>query len=386
MNRRFDVVVLGGGLAGAALALALARAQRQVAIVDARLPGPPVAADPRAYAISPSAAAFLDALGVWRHFDARHLAPVAAMDIRGDRGGRLRFSAYEARCEALAWIVEAERLEGELREAARRQPQVSFFAPARPAALARDETMATLTLADGSRIAAPLLVGADGRDSWLRQTAGIAARHRDYHETGVVATFAAERPHGDTARQWFLADSVLAWLPLPGERISIVWSAPAPLAETLLACSPEALALRVAAAGDHALGRLSPLAPARGFPLRLTRVADPLSARVALIGDAAHGIHPLSGHGINLGFADARELAAAIAACAPDEDIGSERTLRRYRRARAEEVLLVQQTTDGLRQLFASRVPGLDWLRNAGLSLTDRISPVKSLLVRYAMG
>ena len=144
--------------------------------------------------------------------------------------------------------------------------------------------------------------------------------------------------------------------------------------------------VRLAAAGDHVLGHLSPIGAARGFPLRLIRVPNPIASRVALIGDAAHGIHPLSGHGINLGFSDARELAAAIADCPAGGDVGHGRVLRRYRRRRAEEVRLFQETTHGLRQLFASEAPGLSLLRNLGLSVTDRLPRVKSLLTRYAMG
>ena len=387
MKRDVDVASLGGGLAGASLALALRDSGRRVAVVDARpANAAATSGDPRAYAISPTAMAFLEDIGVWRHLDPRRLGTVSAMDICGDRGGRLRFSAFEAKREALAWMVEADALETELRETARRQAGIDWLAPATPTALSQSADEARLTLASGERLSARLVVGADGRDSWLRDAAGIAAATTGYGEQGIAACYACEHAHGDTARQWFLTDSVLAWLPLPDQRISIVWSAPDALAERLTALDPEALALRVAAAGDHVLGHLSPIGAARGFPLRLIRVPNPIASRVALIGDAAHGIHPLSGHGINLGFSDARELAAAIADCPAGGDVGHERVLRRYRRRRAEEVRLFQETTHGLRQLFASEAPGLSLLRNLGLSVTDRLPRVKSLLTRYAMG
>lgn len=385
---RHDLLIIGGGLAGAALALALRESGRRVAVFDARPAGATTGADadPRAYAISPAAAALLDEIGVWRHLGPTDLQPVSAMDIRGDLGARLRFTAYEARAEALAWLVEAGRLENELRETARRQAQVRWIAGAKPVGIERHETEVTIQLADGRRHAAPLVVGADGRDSWLRDAAGIACAASDYGEQGIAACYACETPHGDTARQWFLRDGVLAWLPLAGQRISIVWSTPDAQAERLLALDPQALALRVAAAGDHALGRLTAIGPARAFPLRITRVPDPIAERIALVGDAAHAIHPLSGHGINLGLIDARELAAAIASCPPGTDIGDGRILRRYRRARAEEVRVLQEATHGLRRLFAAEAPGLPALRNLGLALTDRLPRVKSLLARYAMG
>ncbi len=387
-----DLIIVGGGPAGCALALAVAGTKRRVTLVDAR-DAPHAydrhaanANDPRAYAISPAAAAFLDDIGVWRHLDPRACAPVTAMDITGDRGARLRFTAYQARCEALAWIVEAASLENELRETARRQSHITVLAPASPSSLNVSADNAKLILADGTCVHAPLVIGADGRDSWLRDAVGLATHSHDYEERGVVVCFACEKPHADTARQWFLGDSVLAWLPLPDQRISIVWSAPEPLASDLLAATPESLALRVAAAGDHTLGCLKALTPARAFPLRMTRVTNPIAHRVALLGDAAHGIHPLSGHGINLGFLDARDMAKALGDCRAFEDIGALRVLQRYRRARTEETLVMQQATHGLHGLFASKAPGLGLMRNLGLTLADRLPLLKSNLARYAMG
>ena len=188
------------------------------------------------------------------------------------------------------------------------------------------------------------------------------------------------------ARQWFRDDGVLAWLPLPGERISIVWSAPDALAAELLALPADALAARVAAAGGEQLGKLTQITAPSAFALRLLRVPATVAPRLALIGDAAHGIHPLSGHGINLGYQDARVLAELLAATPEWQDIGSERLLSRYQRARREETLLLQYTTDTLRRLFREKLPGLKPLRNIGMNLTNALPVVKNLLVRYALG
>lgn len=382
----YDLVIIGGGLAGACLAVALRDSGRRIALVEHQPPIRPAGWDARVYAISPASQRFLADIGAWRHLDARRIAPVAAMDIAGDAGGRLRFSAYEAGCEALAWIVEASALATELWETARRQGNVTLFCPRRPAGLAIHAEHATLTLDDGQTVAARLVVGADGRDSWVREASGLTAAEHAYGELGVVANFACERPHGDTACQWFLRDGVLAWLPLPEQQISIVWSTPAAHAQTLLGLTPDALALRVAAVGDHRFGALRLVTPPAAFPLKLVSVPQCIAPRTALLGDAAHGIHPLSGHGINLGFLDARELAAIIRAAPAPQDLGFDGLLRRYRRSRREETLLLQQGTHGLHELFRGAAPGLAPLRNVGLSAVDRLPFLKSTFARYAMG
>lgn len=382
----FDLIIVGGGLAGASLAVALRQTRLRIALVESAPPRRPEGWDARIYAISPANAAFLDRIGIWEHLDVTRIAPIQAMEVFGDRGGKLRFSAYETGVAELGWIMESALMACELWESVKRQANVSRFCPARPAALQFRHDAAVLTLEDGTCLAARLLVGADGRDSWVRREAGLEAKVTPYGEKGVVANFNTEKPHRGTAWQWFRDDGVLAYLPLPGKRMSIVWSTPDAEADRLCALSPDALAERVAAAGQQVLGRLETITPAAAFALRLIRVPRTVAPRLALVGDAAHGIHPLSGHGINLGFQDARVLAELLAAAQPWQDIGAEAFLRRYQRARKEETLLMQTTTDTLRRLFRDNPPGLAPLRNLGLSLTDRLLPIKSLLVRYALG
>ena len=248
------------------------------------------------------------------------------------------------------------------------------------------EKSVELSLAEGQSLSTKLLVGADGGDSWVRGAAGLQAIATPYGEMGLVANFECEHPHRGIARQWFRDDGVLAWLPLPGNRSSVVWSTPDVHAGELLALPAEALALRVASAGGDVLGSLKLLTPASAFPLRLLRVPQTIGSRVALLGDAAHGIHPLSGHGINLGYQDAKALAALLAATPEWQDVGSERLLQRYQRARREETLLVQYTTHTIRRLFRETLPGMRPLRNLGLGLTNTLPVVKNALVRYALG
>lgn len=385
---KFDIVIVGGGLAGLALAVALKRSRWSIALVEARPPVPVVAEgwDARIYAISPANVRFLDRIGAWAHLDQARMMPVAAMEVHGDAGGRLDFSAYDAGVAELAWIAEASLVQRELWETARRQGNVTLFCPGVPRELTFGDDQATLTLADGRKLAGGLVVAADGADSWTRAAAGIGVDFKPYGQHGVVANFAIERPHRQTACQWFRADGILAYLPLPGNLISIVWSTPVAHADELLALSPQMLCDRVADAGGRRFGGLLPVTPPAAFPLRFMRAPRMVAPRLALIGDAAHAIHPLSGHGINLGFQDALVLAETLAACPAHIDCGDLAWLRRYERARREEVVALQSVTDGLQKLFAPAAGPLPALRNIGLNLTQRLPIVKDALMRYAMG
>ncbi len=228
-------------------------------------------------------------------------------------------------------------------------------------------------------------MGADGPDSAVRRDAHIASSEHPYAETAVVAHFDTEREHGGVARQWFRADGVLAWLPLPGKRISIVWSAPNAHAETLAADAPEALEHRVRDAGAAALGDMKLISALGRFPLRSIEVPEPTAPGVVLAGDSAHAIHPLAGQGVNLGFRDAAVLAEILAARTELERPGDPRVLRRYSRARREDVTALHFVTEGLDRLFASGGPGARVFRNLGLRLVDSQEWAKASLADRAM-
>ena len=396
----YDLIIVGGGLTGSALAVALADTSLKIALVDARAParprGWPAQWDNRVYAISPGSADLLTEVGCWPHLAQERLQRVERMVVRGDAGGEIDFSAFETGTEELAWIVESSEMACELWTTVSRQRNVTCLCPATPAALTVEAESAVLTLESGQVLCGKLLVGADGRESWVRNQMGLSSQHDPYNELGVVANFRTELPHFGSAYQWFREDGVLAYLPLSGgedgasvehrgRMMSMVWSAPEAIARELLAESAEALAERVANAGGNQLGRLQLMAPAAGFPLKLVRVPQVVVPRVALIGDAAHGIHPLTGHGVNLGFQDVRVLADLIRNARPVDDLGDMRLLSRYQRARKEEVVMLQSVTDAMRKLFASQAPGLAPLRNLGLSLTNRLGPLKTMLIRYAL-
>lgn len=378
-----DLAIVGAGLAGAALARA-ARGLRVALLAEAATPAAPAGPfDARVYAITPGNAAFLDSLGAWPVGQA---TPVRAMRVFGDDGrAHLEFDAYRAGAEALAWIAEERALQAALR-AALEASEVSVLAGERLAALGIGSDAAQLALASGRSLRARLVAGADGAHSFVRAQAGLAAVERDYAQRAVVANFACEKPHGRTAFQWFQGGGpVLALLPLPGNHVSLVWSTGADEAERLLALPAADLCAEVAAASAHALGALELVTPARAFPLRRLSARHTVAPRVALVGDAAHVIHPLAGQGANLGLQDARVLAEVLRAREPGRDPGELRLLRRYARARAAHVAAMDATVDGLFRLFGAHARPWPLLRNAGLNLTDRLPVIKNLLIRQAM-
>jgi ubiquinone biosynthesis UbiH/UbiF/VisC/COQ6 family hydroxylase len=390
----FDIAIVGGALVGAAAARALAG--ERIALLSQE-PRPqegaraPQGFDSRIYAISPGNAAFLARLGAWSAIPGQHLTPVHAMRVHGDDGeSAIEFDAYRSGVSELAWIVEDRRLQEALWRGMQAQERLSLHAGAPIRELQIGEREARIALQDGRSLAARLVIGADGARSLVREQAGIASTGAEYGQTAVVANFACSRPHRNVAWQWFQGaasgGAILALLPLPGNHASMVWSVPGPQAQRLLALDGDALAREVGATTRSALGELSPVNAARGFPLRRLAAARMVAPRIALAGDAAHVLHPLAGQGANLGLQDARVLAEVLAARAPGRDPGDLRLLRRYERARAEPVLAMRATVHGLQRLFASAAPAVGRLRNAGLNFTDRLPVLKNLLMRHAMG
>ena len=368
---------------GLSLACALSGCDVQVIESTPRAAALTDAFDLRIFALSPGARDFLREIGAWDHLDAQRTQPVRRMEIFGDEGARLSFSARPA--TALAWIVEAGRLAHALEEQASSLSNVTILRGDRAVGFGADAGLAWAQLESGRRIEGGLLVGADGPGSRVRSLLGLVADEEPYGESAVVANFETQHEHGAVARQWFRADGVLAWLPLPGRRISIVWSAPASVADALLALDGAALAQRVREAGESALGELRPISGTARFELRSIRLRDPVAPGVALIGDAAHAVHPLAGQGVNLGFQDARALAEILAHRTELERPGDTRVLRRYARARREDVTAMHFVTGGLDRLFASGNPGVRMFRNAGLRLVESQPWIRDALAGRAV-
>jgi len=412
---KFDVVIIGGGLVGASLAAALKNSGLSLALVESQpalkvgnpLPSklgveltPPKQPvdraltneqsladewDSRIYAISPGSRSFLEQSGAWPLLDAGRIAAVEAMRVFGDTGAELEFSAYQMGVTELACILENHALQHALWQVLQAQENLTLLHPERCASLQFAADAATLTLEDGGTLSAKLIVGADGRDSWVRNQAGISAAPLDYQQHGVVANFSCELPHRGIAYQWFQPNGILALLPLPGNRASMVWSVSPEQSARLLAMPPDELCALVAAESRHALGNLQLITPPAAFPLRLLVLPKITAPRVALIGDAAHNMHPLAGQGVNTGFRDARQLAQILAERGAQNDCGDAQLLRRYERKRKEDIYTMQATTYGLKHLFNNDVPLLRAVRNFGLNATNRIIPLKKMLMQHAL-
>ena len=389
-----DICIIGGAAIGKTAALALARAGLQVSLVT---PAQPIHSqvstdqwDQRVFALNHVAHGLLSSLKVWEAMDASRIAPVDAMAVHGDgaSAGHIGFDAYAARTDALAWIVEDHNLNQAL-DTALKFANGLRITVGTATQLHTDEHHAVITLDDGSQISTSLVIGADGAQSWVRSQADIGIDYRAYNQRAIVANFSCEKPHHGVASQWFLGEQgIVALLPLPGSRVSLVWSAPDKLAETILQEPPEQLSQRLAQLPGQTLGAFTMLPPTtpQAIPLRLIRAGAMVANRVALVGDAAHVVHPLAGQGMNLGFGDIDALLDAVAKRDQASDCGDARTLARYARHRKEEVLLMQLTTDGLQRLFDTELAPLKVLRNLGMSALGKLPFLKRQLITHALG
>lgn len=380
----FDVVIIGGGLPGASLAAALAGTRLKLALIEHRRPATaPAEWDSRVFALTPASIAFLEGIGAWARIYSARVTPIYDMRVFGDDArSHLDFSAYESGALKLAATVESSRLQHALWQGLERQDNLALLCPAAPAELRRESDRVEIRLEDGKVATAKLVVGADGADSWVRRSARIDAHVGSYAQRGIVANFACARPHRNIAYQWFRRDGVLAYLPLPDRRVSIVWSAPEPHARALLALPPVAFCRRVAGAGGEVLGELELLTAPRAFPLNRMIARRIGVGRVALIGDAAHVVHPLAGQGANLGLGDAHSLSELLRE-APDP--GDPLLLRRFERARAEDILALRWVTDALARMFTSESRIAARFRNFGLNLTNSVPVLKTFLSRRAI-
>jgi ubiquinone biosynthesis UbiH/UbiF/VisC/COQ6 family hydroxylase len=398
----FDIVVAGRGIAGSAMALGAAQLGLRVAQV-----GPPplhVAPgtwDIRVYAIAPAVMRLLERLRVAGQVDRSRIEAVHEMRIHGDatsRRGELQFTAYGASLPELAWIMEAAELQRVLDLGGEMQASLTRLDGQVKSQATVDAADASqplqVMLEDGRVIETSLLVAADGARSAIRAQAGISGPEHTYGQHGVVAHFDCEYAHGGVASQWFQGDAILALLPLPdpstapqaSRRVSMVWSLPDDRAHEVVALSAEALSAQVERAAEGVLGTMTLWKPAAAFPLRYFKADELVQPRLALVGDAAHQMHPLAGQGINTGLQDVQALLDVLAAREPFRDIGDLRLLRRYARARAEPVALMMHTTDALHRLFAQSQPGTVTLRNLGMNWLNQVPALKHRLIRQAVG
>ncbi len=387
-----DVAVVGGGMVGAAAALALARAGFATALVEARAPAPWLPADEvdlRVVGLAPSSVGLLDELGVWTSIRESRAGPYAHMHVwDAATGAAIHFDAATEGRDLLGYIVENNLVQWRLWQAldaagVRRvcPAQVSGFE------VLDDRVQLAITGGDSDSLSARLLVAADGAASPLRTMAGIATTGRDYAQRGVVAHVSTERPHEGTAWQRFLDTGPLAFLPLGDGRCSIVWSLPEDEARRVMALSDAAFLDELGVASDFRLGRVTGATPRAAFPLKLQLAETYQSDRFVLLGDAAHAVHPLAGQGVNLGLRDVTELRdTLVAARDAGKDFAAEHVLRRYARRRRSADTLDAMSFDALARIYSWRAAPLVAARGIGVRLLDRLSPIKRRLAEHAAG
>jgi 2-octaprenylphenol hydroxylase len=391
-NTDYDLIVAGGGMVGSALACALGAADLKIALLETaplERTRPGVELDARVSAINRASQRIFAAVGAWDGMAAWRVSPFRDMRVWDATGfGSIHFDSADLGEPLLGWIIENRVIQYALLERARQLPAVDLRCPA---ALETAEPLPgngwRVRLDDGREFTTRLLVGADGASSRIRQLAGIQTGGWDYHQKAVVVNVRSAEPHQETAWQRFLPTGPLAFLPLHDGRCSIVWSTTPEQADSLLALDQCDFGAALAEAFGRRLGAIVEVGPRAAFPLRLQHAHTYVKPGIALIGDAAHVVHPLAGQGVNLGLLDAATLAEVVSdALAAGHDFSSFKVLRRYERWRKGDNLLMLGVMDGFKRLFGNTLPPVQLLRNIGLNLTDAVGPLKNRIARRAMG
>ncbi len=405
--RRFDVVIVGGGIAGSALAAALAGSSLQLAVIEASsaTDNAPMGSveladyDPRVSALTPASQRFLDQLGAWPLIAKVRVSPYRHMHVwDADGTGAIDFAASELQQPCLGHIVENRVTVWALHQVLRSAPnvvlldrsRVAEIQPRGPVDEAGEALAYSLLLDDQQQLDAGLVVAADGALSSIRQLAGFKTREWDYEHFATVTTVATQHPHQQTAWQRFLPEGPLAFLPLAGatqNHCSIVWSAEPGLAGRIAALDDTDFCDALGRAFEHRLGRILDAAPRTSYPLRQRHATRYFKPGLALVGDAAHTIHPLAGQGINLGLKDVEVLSQELLrAQAQGLEPGLPAVLSRFQRRRMADNLTMMLAMDGFKRLFSQQALSVRWLRNAGMSRLNQSPGIKRRIMRQAMG
>lgn len=395
-----DAAVIGCGVVGLVAALVLASSGFRVAVVGARpaqfTSKPEQRFDPRVFALSHRSQRVLDKLRVWDNLPSEKVQAVHEMQIwgdgRGENQGFLRFNATDTGVDSLTWIVEQSSLFEVLLAAIRFQPGIEWINEPVDGLSRAQNKWSVVTRQKTLQV--PLLIAADGAQSATRRQAGLDYDLKDYSAEGVVCTFEIEKPHHGVARQWFVDQTVLAMLPLPGPYVSMVWSMPLSASQRAAQMNVEDLAQAVlhapgATVASH-YGKLVPCGKSYAFPLRHGVAPVWFSNGVVLMGDAAHVVHPLAGQGLNLGLEDAAELAGLLASrkrllAVQRLGLADEQLWQAWERRRKAACTPVHFMTDGLHNLFRIDLPGVHWARNQGMQVLNRIPMLKRWLSQQAM-
>jgi 2-polyprenylphenol 6-hydroxylase len=410
--QRFDIAIIGAGLAGSALAAALGGSPLRIALIETQplsLQWPTLTDDingfdTRVSALTAASQAWLEQLGAWQDIATRRVSPYRHMQVwDGDGTGSIHFDAADVNCAELGHIVENNLLQTALLHCVHRHRNIQIFSSAvieqfaQVASAAHDQSGVEITLSDGQQLHANLLVGADGANSRVREWAKFPMREWDYGHTAIAATIQTELPHTQTAWQIFRREGPLAFLPLQRTPLqttqgnehfsSIVWSTQPDEAHALMTMDDAQFMQALGRAFEFTLGEIKGVGRRIAFPLRARHAQHYTLPNIALIGDAAHTIHPLAGQGINLGLLDAQVLAhELVRAQRRGLGVADANVLARYQRERKSDNVATLATMEGFKRLFGANALGVRWLRNIGLNWVDRSGPLKRAIIRQAMG
>ena len=396
----FDIVIVGGGAVGSVAACLMAQIvnnsdkQLKIAVVEAQLPSAfdPSQVDPRVAAVTEKTRLIFEQIGIWQKVVDKRACAYKAMNVWDAEGtGRITFDCQQVQQPNLGHIVENSALVSTLMEHIQHQPNIELFCPASIVDYRLQQNGITLTLDNHAELSAQLLIAADGADSMVREHFQFATKQWDYGRHAIVTTITTENSNQLTAWQRFMPTGPLALLPLDdidsAHCCSIVWSQDSQEAERLMALDDKAFCKELSRASEHCLGEVLNIEKRFLIPLRQSHATDYVMPRVALIGDAAHSIHPLAGQGANLGFSDAQVLATEIAkAHARDLDLGDIIVLKRYQRLRKPENLATMAAMEGFKRLFGAQNSTLRLVRNYGLSAINGLGAIKNKLIKQAMG
>lgn len=384
-----DAIIIGGGLVGMTLALALTSHGLEVAVVDTADLNATLATgfDGRASAIANASSKIFQVIGVWPHLAdvAQPISKIVVTD--GDSPRFLQFDSAAIGNEPLGYMFENRMLRVALMEAAGKAQGLHLFAPDRLANWTRTASRVEATLASGQQLVAPLIVAAEGRRSSLRDQVGIRCAQWSYRQHGIVTTVAHEKHHGDVAYERFLPDGPFAILPMQNNRSCIVWSVSERDSEGIMGLSDRAFLAEVRKRFGDFLGDLELASPRWSYPLNFIHAERYIDDRFALIGDSAHGIHPIAGQGFNMGLRDVAAFTQVLVESARlGLDLGSPEVLERYQRWRRPDNVMSAAVMDGLVRLFSNNLKPLARARQVGLSVVNRIPPLKGFFMREAMG
>jgi len=389
----FDIIIVGAGMVGATLACGLAEEAEQlkIAIIDATQPDfdwDKNSYDMRVSAITRASQKLFKQAGAWDKIVEQRVSPYQDMFVWDAGGkGKLHFDSADMGEADLGHIIENRVIVKALHQRIKNFSQIDLLCPAQIEAIEFSHDKTELTLKDKTKLAAKLIVAADGTRSWIRQQADIAVKGWDFDQAALVTTVKTEKYHQDTAWQRFLSTGPLAFLPLTEGYSSIVWSTSPDEAKRLTEISKDEFATELEQAFESKLGKVESVAGRAVFPLRLFETLHYVKPRLALVGDAAHTIHPLAGQGVNLGLADVTSLMAVIVdALNAKKDIGNLKVLRRYERWRRADNRSMLMAMDGLKRLFGSDLSVVKDIRSFGLNLTNKITPLKNIIMQQAMG